>query len=223
MARKKARSEGTEVDPTATPPENGHAEASPPDVADELSLSPPPPPPPPEATVIPLEERISRLEQALTQLSDLQATGPRQPERGVQVKPEPAAPTVLSRAQALVDAGRQLLPALTLGAGKASPASRLGLLRDVVHEMQAIYYMYADPRYRMTWFGRVVPPTLLVMFLTCGFWLPLVACGLLSLVQWAVQPVVQLTLCYALFKILGQEARIYRETAPDLPTTLRQG
>ncbi|MFM7150774.1 MAG: hypothetical protein ACKO23_13110 [Gemmataceae bacterium] len=84
-------------------------------------------------------------------------------------------------------------------------------------ELQAIYYMYVDPRYRMSWFGRFVPLALLVLFATSSWWLSFFACGLLT---WMTKPV-DLVLLYFLFKILGVEATHYRETAPDLPPGLR--
>jgi hypothetical protein len=183
-----------------------------------------------------MEERLRRVEAALTKLLELQESepDPQKPEKSsYQLQREPpastpaAGPSVLSRAAALVDAGRDLLPALTLRNNQDSapspprPASssRFGLVGDVFIELQAIYYMYVDPRYRFSWIGRIIPLVLLGLFFTTGWWLPYVACGAGVLFQ---KPI-ELALCYALFKILAVEAKRYRETAPDLPTSLRGG
>jgi hypothetical protein len=91
------------------------------------------------------------------------------------------------------------------------------IVREVVAELQAMFYMYVDPRYRLSWIGRIVPAVLLAAFLTSGWWVGWLPCGVGTLLH---KPI-ELVLCYGMFKTLGHEARRYRETAPDLPQGLR--
>jgi hypothetical protein len=86
--------------------------------------------------------------------------------------------------------------------------------------------MYVDPRYRMTWVGRIVPPLLLVAFFLayyCVFMIPCVGVLLLAseTLAYQVAKVLQLVIAFVLFKVLAHEARRYRETSPDLPSSLR--
>jgi hypothetical protein len=76
--------------------------------------------------------------------------------------------------------------------------------------------MFTDPRYRLSWFGRVVPIVLLVFYFTWTMWVPLAS----ALPFW-VDRIVDLPILFALFKTLSYEARRYRQTAPDLPPSLR--
>jgi hypothetical protein len=92
------------------------------------------------------------------------------------------------------------------------PLRRSWLITETLTEARVILRMYLDPRYRLSWTGRVVPLVLLALFFTTGFWLPLF---------WPVQRMVELLITFVFFKVLGHEARRYRETAPDLPPTLR--
>ena len=89
-------------------------------------------------------------------------------------------------------------------------------------EARAIPRMYFDPRYRMTWVGRVLPIVLLVAFFFPDYALaifPLVG-PLLAKISLLVK-VVELLIAYVLFKVLAHEARRYRETSPDIPPSMR--
>jgi hypothetical protein len=87
-------------------------------------------------------------------------------------------------------------------------------------------FMLVDPRYRMSWSGRFLPWILLCAILLSWFWIPFAT--LLYSVP-AVGPlfgtllvkVVDLALAFVMFKILGREVARYRETSPDLPSSLR--
>ena len=231
MARKKSKPGGQDVDlttqpGTAKPAGPGDPAGPPPDglpgpapqapapaASPDFDLALAPAGPPPE----PLEERIRRLEEAVDQLGQLQALEQRVADRvATQLRREPPAPapapapSVLASAAALVDAGRQLLPSAEPPPRPGPHGGWLWLLREALTELQATFYMYVDPRYRLSWIGRVVPPVLLVLFVFSSWWL-----GTLL-----VKPV-ELLLCYGLFKVVGVEARRYRETAPDLPPHLR--
>lgn len=205
-------------------------------VAADPPPEPPPPPPPtaivvPAASLAPLEDRVRRLEDSLGRLQTLDGLEQRLADRlqSIQRDPPaaappaaPPAPGVLDAARALVSVGRTLLPtdpgpARPAGAPRPSGPSREWLLQNVIAELQAVYFMYVDPRYQMSWLGRLLPPALLLAFLFSGWWLTLTTCGLGTLVN---KPI-DLALCYALFKVVAYEARRYRETAPDLPPHLR--
>ncbi len=185
----------------------------------DLTMTPPSPQPVPmpatETLLVPLEERLRRVEAALTKLAELQE--PAAPsDRGVgQVTTRPGPPSMLSKAAAL-------LPALSLVSRPASGATasttgKIGLLWDMAAELQAIYYMYVDPRYRLSRFGRFMPLGLMALFLTSGWWMAFIGCG----VGKFFVPLADLAICYVMFKLLNVEARRYRETAPDLPAHLR--
>jgi hypothetical protein len=95
---------------------------------------------------------------------------------------------------------------------------RTWLLLDTLAELRAILRMFVDPRYHMSLFGWLTPLLLAVAMLTSGWWLPLAA---VPGVGWLLDKLVDLAICFVLFKVLGHEARRYRETAPDLPPHLR--
>lgn len=99
------------------------------------------------------------------------------------------------------------------------PGVRRGwMLWDALNGLRAIYWMYFDPRYRLSWTGRLGPIVVLVMILTSGFWLPLSG---LYYVGFVIDKFADLVLAYILFQLLSHESRRYRETAPDLPPSLR--
>lgn len=222
MARKKSRSDGLETDITLEPgpvlpveglPAPTDSPASVPFVlanttpSDEDSSAQASSPAASHILLEPLEERLQRLEQAITQL-----------ERTRRESAPALGPVVMGTAHALVEASRQLFPTLRADAGgRPANAGWFAFLRDIFAELQAIYYMYVDPRYRLSWLGRVVPPMLLLLILTSSWWLSFFACGAGLLFQ---KPM-DLCLSYALFKIVTMEARQYRQTAPDLPPSLR--
>jgi hypothetical protein len=138
--------------------------------------------------------------------------------------PPPAAlpvarPAVTSTAGLLLDAGKRLLGAAAT-AVKQAPAEvkRAALFWEAVAEGRAIVRMYLDPRYRLSWLGRLVPPALVLLILTSGWWVP---GGGVPVFGPLFDKGIDLLLAFGLFKVLGYEARRYRETAPDLPPTLR--
>ncbi len=221
--------------PEATPSAPCPEEADP-AAAEETQLSPPPLAaslilPPPEAAPLPLEDRVRRLEDALAQLQELKGLEVRVAERiAVQLShdPPPAAvpvaqPPAASTAGMLLDAGKRLLGAAAT-AVKQAPAEvkRAALFWEAVAEARAIVRMYLDPRYRLSWLGRLVPLGLVLMIVTSGWWVP---GGGVPVFGTYFHPLIakgiDLLLAFVLFKVLGYEARRYRETAPDLPPTLR--
>ena len=171
---------------------------------------------PPQAELSPLEQRVRRLEETLAQLR-----GPNGTE--VRVAIPVARPAAATTAGMLLDAGKRLLGAAATAVKQApAEARRAALFWDAVAEARAIVRMYLDPRYRLSWLGRLVPLALVLLIVTSGWWVP---GGSIPVFGTVFHPLldkgIDLLLAFALFKVLGYEARRYRETAPDLPPTLR--
>jgi hypothetical protein len=175
---------------------------------------------PPTAARVPeteaLEERLRRLESVLTDMRKLEE---RLAERAAQpAEPAPATKT----SAAIVEAPqRRWLPgfidALRPTSAPAPAGARRGwLVFDVLSEAQSILHMYGDPRYRLTWSGRLVPPALLLLIMTSWIWLP----GTSLMMNWMSVLYVKcadLVLAFFLFKALGREAKRYRELIPQYP------
>ena len=144
-------------------------------------------------------------------------------------KPAPAAPasSIRNSASALLEAGKHLLPVLTMpdAAPGPAPPSRspipaqcAWLVWETIAEARAIIRMYVDPRYRLSWLGRTLPLGLTAAFFSTQLWVPFSS---LPLLGWLPARTVEVVIGFFLFKVLGYEARRYRETAPDLPPSLR--
>ena len=86
-------------------------------------------------------------------------------------------------------------------------------------DQRAMYCMYFDPRYRLSLVGRLAPLVIAALIVTSGLWMP--GTGLPWPLGMIIDKVADLVLAYFLFKMLSHEARRYRETAPDLPPSLR--
>lgn len=195
---------------------------------------------PPSAPVAPavitvtdpaLEERIRHLEALLAQVQNINQLEQRVAERvATQIQrqqPAPSSgPTVFGQARSLLDVGRHLLPGAsapntTQPGSQQARRSNTWLLWELIAEFRAIFCMYLDPRYRVPWYGYVVPPALLFAFIFSKYWVPFaLVLGEMRL-SWMLTIPVDLVVLYAMFKVLGHEARRYRETAPDLPPSLR--
>jgi hypothetical protein len=218
VARKKTVSNADPLDPNGLAT-NGPADDEPAFVTKQdfdLMMSnappdPPPPPPPPPPVDSGLEERMRKLEESISKLAQMQ----REPAAA------PTGQSVMGAAQVLVQAGRHLLPPVPLSSSGPPPgqAGRLWFFTDLLAEMQAVYFMYVDPRYRLSWVGRIVPPVLLVLFLLSEWWVKYAFCGVGALPF--VNKPIELMLCYLMYKVVTMEARYYRQTAPDLPPSLR--
>jgi hypothetical protein len=172
--------------------------------------------------------RIRRLEDALAQLQKV-----RNATIGITAEPgRPAIPVATPAAEAphqaptdlLWEMGKRALAspariASNLAAPPGSPRSKHAwLFYDSIAELRAILRMFTDPRYRLSWIARIVPPVLIGLFLVSWYWVPFTSFAVVGTI---LNKAVDLVLAYALFRLLAHEARRYRETAPDLPPSLR--
>lgn len=173
----------------------------------------------PVSLVVPqlsLEERVRRLEDALAHLQEM---------RGMNRTPEPVSPTpvsavpqAMSDRRGMVEAPRPVsYPAAPGPPATKSPRRRWPLF-DAWAELRAIVRMFVDPRYSLPWSSRLLALILAAAFVTSHFWLPFTSFPIAGTL---FDKSVDLVLGFALFKVLGHEARRYRETAPDLPPSLR--
>ncbi len=179
----------------------------------------------PLAELAPLEQRVRRLEDALAQLQAARSPVPpreritRQPP-----SPRPSTPEPVPEAKGLLDRVRQSIaptdPAAAESAAALVPPGlrRHWLVLDVVAELRAMARMFVDPRYRMSKAGWAASLGLFVAFLFSYWWVPGTSIPLFG--TW-INKAIDLVLAYALFRVLTREARRYRETAPDLPPSLR--
>jgi hypothetical protein len=194
--------------------------------------------------VPPLEERLRRLEDALAQVPDPRQFEHRIAERVAerlsnartipvaQIVPAPSSaqgPSVNLPAGMILDVGKRLFTT-TASMANAAPrpehqesavmngVRRTFLFFDMLTEARAIWCMYTDPRYKMSWAGRMVPLGLAVFLLTSAFLIP---GAQLTGIGTIIDKLADLIPAFILFKLLTYEARRYRETAPDLPPDLR--
>jgi len=174
-----------------------------------------------------LELRVQRLERTVKEIQETRVTdrpAPRPPP-GPSLSlpsppidpPAPVAPVAIAAAPIPVASVAVPAPAPPL-ATPAPATKKSWLLTEMWAEARAIQFMFFDPRYSMSWGCRLMPLLLLIAFVTTRFWLP--GANLLGL-GFLIEKVVELVLGFALFKVLGHEARRYRLTAPDLPPSLR--
>ncbi len=199
--------------------------------------------PAPAIALSPLEERLRRLEDALAQVPDPKQIETRIADlvaerltidRAVPVAQiAPAAPAgvqgVTIPTGMILDVGKRILNST---AGMARPASGSGhtesalsngvrrtvLFFDLLTEARAVWCMYTDPRYKLSWAGRLVPLALGGFLLTSAFLVPGAS---LTGIGTIIDKLADLIPAFIFFKLLSYEARRYRETAPDLPTDLR--
>jgi hypothetical protein len=167
-------------------------------------------------TSLPLEERVSRLEEALAHLQEM---------RGMKRTPEPITATAAtpvpqapSERRGPAEGSRPVSYPAAAVAAMTKGARRRWPLFDAWTEARAIVRMFVDPRYSLPWSSRLLALVLLAAFVTSKFWLPLTS---LPIAGTLFDKTVDLVLGFALFKVLGHEARRYRESAPDLPPSLR--
>jgi hypothetical protein len=183
--------------------------------------------PPAAIPLPPLEMRIRRLEDALAQLQAMRGAEHRvtaQPGRAAVAEAAPAAPAPQAPTDKLWEFGKRVLSspgetARALAAASGNDRVRAGwLFVEIVTEARVIWRMFTDPRYRLSWTGRIAPPVLVALVVVSSWWVPLTGIPVFGMI---LDKVIDLVMAFVLFKILGHEARRYRETAPDLPPSLR--
>lgn len=176
-----------------------------------------------------LEQRLRRLEDALAGLQDTRPIEDRVVERISRTKPLTPPPAPVPPGP-LVDAGRSLLPSpFSLFTGAAAPTQtqyeppRTWLLFDLYSEARAMFYMFVDPRYRMSWEGRVLPPILLGLIVFSWVWVPgaVILNGTSMWLAVLLIKTVDLLLALVMYKVMSREAARYRAAAADLPPYLR--
>jgi hypothetical protein len=178
-------------------------------------------PPTDGAEVVALEQRVRRLEDAVAVLQDTQQLEERIVERLGQQRAETA---VRHSAGLLLDAGKRLLP---VAAGVLQSETRTAeiqaraaggwrsrpwLLFDVLAEVRAMVRMFVDPRYSMTWPGRLALPVLGgLLFLS---WWQL---GSIPFVGALLDKLADVLFSCVAYKVLAREVARYRELIPDAP------
>jgi hypothetical protein len=187
---------------------------------------------PPAAVPEPLEQRVSRLEDAVSMLQDTRKLEERITERVSNRLKRAQAQALQETAGTVVTVGRRLLPAaLTAIRGQADQADQQApsaaprfrgswLLVDVYAEGRAMVRMFLDPRFRPGWAARVVPLVLVAAILTSWIWLPGTSI-LPSSVATLIDKTIDLLLAFLAFKVLSREAARYRECLADSPIAPR--
>jgi hypothetical protein len=175
-----------------------------------------------------LEQRLQRLEDAVAQLQDTRPIEERVVERVAdRINRNRTHPIRDTTTGIIIEAGRHLLPAALppvqdqTARPSIAKSSMMwtGLLWELLVELRAIFCMFVDPRYRLGWPTRILSVVLLVAIATSRFWPPMSM--LPDLMSSILDKVVDLGFSYILWKILIHEARRYRQTAPDLPPSMR--
>jgi len=186
-----------------------------------------------------LEDRLRRLEAVLTSLADTKQMEERLAERlskraeqaapmaapatapFAMAAPEPVAtPAKPTEISALP--GRRWLPFIRGGPSPSSGPTEDGrsglrtkwLLLDILREFQTILHMYGDPRYRLTWSGRILPLVFLAAILTSYYWTLPLLWWMPDAIHGIVIKLIDLVPAFCMYKVLTREAQRYRESIP---------
>jgi hypothetical protein len=161
-----------------------------------------------------LQQRVQRLEERVLQLQDTTALEERMAARFA--APGAATP---SPPLTIAEAGRRLLPR-ALG-GRARPAGSavpppggIWLLTDLYTEIRAMFWMFIDTRYRLSWTCRLVLPVVLFMAFMSWFLFD----GRFVYIGSLIDRLIDLVLIVITYKVLSREALRYRQAVPDFPT-----
>ncbi|HEY1860870.1 MAG TPA: hypothetical protein VGG61_10975 [Gemmataceae bacterium] len=183
----------------------------------------------PDPRVEALEHRVVRLEDAVAQLQDTQPIEERVAERVADRIGRNRSHPGRETTGIIIEAGRHLLPAVLTSVRDQNSASEpptakpslnwTGLLWELLVELRAIFCMFVDPRYRLGWPTRILTVLLLAAIATSRFWPPMSM--LPDMMAAILDKIVDLGLSYVLWKVLIHEARRYRQTAPELPPSMR--
>jgi hypothetical protein len=168
-------------------------------------------------SLVHLEQRVRRLEDAVVQLQDTRPLEERVVERVTARVRVSAAHDGPPAAVPVAEAPPQAVPVLPVVT--APPMRPLGLLRETLAELRSMIAMYVDRRYRMTWTGRLLPAVLLGLLMLSLYWFPglLLVYSVSPTLSMLLDKIVDLVLAYILFKLLAWEAKRYREAIGALP------
>jgi hypothetical protein len=143
----------------------------------------------PDPLVASLEQRVQRLEEAVTALQEKKAADVPQVKVGrpplEDIAPEPP---------------RRDDPPIYV------PSRSPWLVVDIVAEARAMVRMFFDYHYRMAWYTRIAVVIILVMILLSNLWL-----GWVPLLGFVLAKLWDLALAFVAYKILSREAQRYRE------------
>jgi hypothetical protein len=171
-----------------------------------------------------LAARVARLEDVVASLQDTHALEDRVTER-LSAKLMARARRKNSSSNLIVEAGRQLLPAAIqtvqdqASRADAAAAAAAGpslqhhpwLIFDAIAEARAMFRMYFDRRYRVSWIARMTPLVGCIL---------LVLSWLLISGIWIIGPIVDkafdLVLAFVVYKVLHREVQSYRFAIADL-------
>jgi hypothetical protein len=100
---------------------------------------------------------------------------------------------------------------------------RSWLALDILNELRVMLRMLVDPRYRLTWPGRIVPVVVLVLIVLSdteklAFLFPW---NLVAIFGYYVNKLFQILLLFIMFKVLLREVDRYRDQVPDAPRPLK--
>ena len=173
-----------------------------------------------ETLRISLEARVARLEDVVASLQDTHHLEERVTER-LSAKLSAKRKKTDNSPSIILEAGRQLLPAALQTVREQTDVADVPsgrplqhhpwLLFDALAEARAMFRMYFDSRYRVSWIARITPllgciMLLLSWFLISGIWL----------VGPIVDKVFDLVLAFVVYKVLHREVQSYRFAVADL-------
>jgi hypothetical protein len=143
----------------------------------------------PDPLLASLEQRVQRLEEAVTALQERKPVEVPQVKAGpppLEDRPPPPRPDHPPTASAL----------------PRTP----WLLIDIIGEARCMVRMFFDIHYRVAWYTRIAVVLVLIMILVSNLWL-----GWVPLLGFILVKVWDLVLAFLAYKILSREARRYRE------------
>jgi hypothetical protein len=164
-----------------------------------------------------LEERVRQLEDTVATMHDTRSLEERIADRVAERMQGNVTHVPSSAAGILIDAEHHLFPAAADSISSEFPYSRGAttvdpgprppwLLLEIYEEFRAIYWMFLDSRYRLSWTGRIAP--LAILFVLFSSWL------FLGGFPWSlIDKILSLVLIVFLYKVLSREARRYRQMA----------
>ncbi len=181
---------------------------------------------PPEPLSSSLEARVARLEDVVASLQDTHHLEERVTER-LSAQLASSRKNGGSSPSIILEAGRQLLPAAlqtvrqqtNQGDQAAGPPLQHypWLLFDAIAEARAIFRMYFDSSYRVSWVARVTPIVggiMLVLSWLIFNNLPLISS--LPLIGHILEISFDLALAFVAYKVLHREVQSYRFAIADL-------